>query len=93
MTPKRMTPSESTTSEEQKTSETTYNAQSKETQNQPQENDTQGTHTLPGWRNADREKNVNQHFQNNDEPENRVTDNANRIKAEDLKKRKIQASF
>ncbi len=76
-----------------KTSEMTYDAQSKETQNQPQTNDTQGTHTLPERQNADREKNVNKRFQDNDEPEHRVTDDTNRIKAEDLKKKKNSSIF
>ncbi len=38
-------------------------------------------------------KNVNKRFQDNDEPEHKVTDDANQTKAEDLKKRKTQASF
>ncbi len=37
-------------------------------------------------------KNVNKRFQDNDEPEQKVTDE-NQIKAEDLKKKTIQASF
>ncbi len=74
-------------------SEMTYDAQSKETQNQPQANDTQGTHTLPELRNADREKNVNKRFQVNNEPEHKVTDDASQIKAKDLKKGKLKHLF
>ncbi len=59
-----------------------------------QVNDTQATHTLPKQWNADRKKETsNKRFQENDEPEHKVTDDANQITAEDLKKKKNQASF
>jgi hypothetical protein len=45
-------------------------------------------------RNADRKQNIKQALsRKKDDLETRVTDDANQIKTEDLKKRKLQASF
>ncbi len=44
-------------------------------------------------RNTDRKQMSNKHFQDKDDPEPRVTDDASQIKAKDLKKRKIKRIF
>ena len=54
---------------------------------------TKSSHASQTTKRRQKTKNVNKRFQDKDDPEPRVTDNANQIKTVDLKKKKVQASF